>query len=200
MTRGAMRTTTHAEAVERARSMINYMPSVHPMSAKGTEPSLIRYRLSRNNGGKDPHARHPADYSYAFKTPTCDCSGFVAWCLGFDRFQEATFSQFSGWVSTDSMIIEARRKGAWFEEIRFPELGALVVTPGVRRHGRRIRVGHVGMMTGLPAEWDPAEPPWTDLIVTHCSSSNSRLTGGAIRTTGWSSGGGVFLRYLKAAG
>lgn len=185
--------------------MIGFEPPLHPRAPKDAKRSLIKYRLTKFNGGKDPYGEHPSvgSYSYGNRTPTCDCSGFVAWALGFDRFQpKDRFPSYGGWVNTDSMISDAKRSGSFFELLTAPEWGCLVVSPSkykrVDGRRKRVKVGHVGMVVGpLPAEWGDN---WDDLRVVHCSSSNSRR-GGAIQETSGSGfrGRGVFLRYLRAA-
>ena len=96
MPRGIIRPLTIAEAVRRAKSMVGYKPELPANAPKGTRRVNIKYRLSKFNGGKDPYAQHPADWSYGNRTPTCDCAGFVAWCLGYDRYQPGKFEPYDG--------------------------------------------------------------------------------------------------------
>ena len=213
--RGVIAAVTIEEAVERAKSMIWFEPELPEDAGIGAKSQPIRYRLPKFNGGKDPLADHPADWSYGKRSPTCDCIGFIAWSLGFDRYQPVHFDRnkkgkviYGGYINTNSSILAANSlEPSWFEEVCAPELGCLVVYGGTRnkKTGKR-RAGHIGIVVGpLPAEWDPeANECWRALRVVHCSSSNDRITGGAIQETdGWtwrhSRRPSKFLRYLRAA-
>lgn len=184
----------------RARSMIGYTPPPHPHSPPGWPKSPIRYRLAAgHNGGTDPYAPHPASWSFGFRTPTLDCSGFVAWCLGLDRYQPDSAVK---WISTDGMIRDADGEQEYFSPIDRPELGAVVVYGSEWRDGRRIYVGHVGIVVCLPVRgWGPGHRQWSRLRVVHCSSGNDRRMGGAIQQTDASHwrGRGRLLRYLRAS-
>lgn len=198
MTRGARIDVSPARAARRAKSMIAFVPSLPERSPWRSDQAVpIRYRLSRANGGKDPHAPYPADWSFGGRVPTCDCTGFVCWSLGIDRYQPE-FPVYGGWVNTDSAIIASER-GVWFEPIEAPEVGCVAVYGGERYDGRRTRVGHWGVVTGVPAEWAAdLIDCWDALRVTHCSSSRSRKTGAAIHETSgriWARRGRL-LRYV----
>lgn len=169
--------------------MVGFEPPMPPGAPADWRPKPIQYRLLKANGGKDPWAQHPADWSYGKRTPTCDCSGFVAWCLGYPRRLDGR------WYSTDGMLRDARGARRVFEVIETPELGCVAVYGGRWRGAERLRAGHVGIVTGVPAEWSGNN--WSDLEVTHCSSTNARRTGGAIAITDgllWGRKGGVLLR------
>ena len=196
LVRGQIRPTTRREAIERAESMVGYKPEKPEGAPFDAKRQTIKYRLSKYNGGKDPYADHPADWSYGLRTPTSDCAGFVAWALGYDRKQIGTFPKWGGWINTDSMIAEARQFGDWFEEISEPEVGCLLVTPSIYKGGKRTKVGHVGMVVEVPEVWDGDT---RSLTVVHCSSrpkgrSAVKRTNGAFGATR-----GVLLRYKKAA-
>jgi hypothetical protein len=191
MARGLNRPTCSLEAVRRARLMIDHRP--HPPSNVPASLRAIGYKLGA--GGKDPNAPHPATWHEALRRWVCDCSGFTAWALGFDRYQPARFPE--EWINTDSMIADAERGGDWFEILAAPDLGCLVVYDAGRK------VGHVGLVVDpLPAEWDPEHPSWDLVRVVHCSSSNARNHGGAIQETSAALFRGRdarLLRYLHAA-
>jgi cell wall-associated NlpC family hydrolase len=97
----------------------------------------IRYRLGA--GGRDPADESPAD-DYG----ECDCSGFVAWCLGIPRkLRQAEYVAFNGgWLSTDGMV----------HDILGPRVVLAPVTwadalPGdVLVYGNGGRVGHCGIL------------------------------------------------------
>jgi hypothetical protein len=215
--RGAIRPTTAAEAVERARSMIGYCPELPEGAPSDAVGGPIRYRLRKKNGGKDPNAPHPAAWSYGVRVPTADCVGFVAWTLGFDRYQPRDYDResggdviYGGWINTDSMIMGAAAlEPGWFQEIDEPEVGAIVVYGSRYRRGRPRKAGHVGMIVDpLPAEFEIMEPDcWRDLRVVHCSSGNDRRHGAAIQETSGAAWAKALkkgrkpqiLRYVRAA-
>src|SRR5262245_30051452 len=101
------------EASVRARSMMG---------------APIHYRLRNYNGGRDPFATDPATRwtdEHGFRHATCDCAGFAAWCLGFDRYQPEHFPYWGGWINTDSAIWEALHDARWFKAIELAEPGCL---------------------------------------------------------------------------
>lgn len=166
-----------------------------PSALDRARSQLGRLRYVLGAGGRDPESAHPGD-----ATGGCDCSGFVCWALGFDRKQPG-FAGYS-WVSTDSLVAISRRPdNGWFEEIPRPEVGCLVVYPGQHRAGKRVRIGHVGLVSGVPAEWSAGLPnQHKALRVIHCSMGNQRRTGKAVQETdggAWVGKGSVFLRYLR---
>jgi hypothetical protein len=189
--RGAIRPTSIEEATLRAVSMIQHKPA-RPASAETAPPVPIMYRLRGGfNGGSDPYAPHPASWSppdgqgcawSRYGAWTCDCSGFVCWALGLDRFQPQGAVE---WLSTDGMLQDAAGPRERFVEVDGPELGAVVVYGGLWNEGKRVRVGHVGLVTGLPPEWDPeVRDCWARLSVTHCSSSMSKAGAAIAETNG----------------
>jgi hypothetical protein len=146
----------------------------------------IVYRLSDNNGGRDPYASDPATH---WRTKvlrqlvlSCDCAGFVAWALGYDRKQPG----FGGWdwVNCDSMLIEAKQNNeVWFDFVETPMPGDLVVFPSIDadNDGDRDRVGHVGVVVEVLKGWQPGR---FDLLrVVHCSMGNQRKFKRAIMET-----------------
>lgn len=161
-----------------------------PLLRARSQIGKLRYVLGK--GGRDPEARSPGD-----ATAACDCSGFVCWALGFDRHQPG----FAGydWVSTDSLVSAARSGHPWFSEVPVPAPGDLVVYPGLYRGGKRVRIGHVGLVSVVPAEHPgPALYDWIRVI--HCSAGNQRRTGAAVQETSgvaWKGKGSLFLRYLR---
>ena len=134
-------------AIERARSAIG---------------AGCKYDLGR--GGRKPEAKVPWD-----SRKRCDCSGFTAWVLGFDRKTDEPFyvNHNSGWVNTTAMWVDAEEPVGIFRQIVRPRAGALLVYPGKGRSK-----GHVGIITKV-VEGRPVQ-------VVHCASSNYRLHGDAI--------------------
>jgi hypothetical protein len=141
-------------------------------------------------GGRYPQAETPETKNG--KTG-CDCSGFVAWCFGYDRYQE--HFPFGGWINTDAMIFAARRGGEWFDETELPHVGSLVVFPGIdlNKDGARERVGHVGVVSAIEGG---SGSIWERMKVIHCSSGNQKRFGYAVAETN----GGVFANREKFSG
>jgi hypothetical protein len=90
-----------------------------------------------------------------------DCVGFVLWCLGIDRYQPKLFTYYDGWMNTDSIIEDAKTGvgGGLWKLLDRPEPGCLVVFPSLRKGGKMIRMGHVGLVVEVPAEW-PIGKTW----------------------------------------
>jgi hypothetical protein len=205
MARHKIRPTSPDDAMRRARGMVFR----RPVDA-GVLATPLRYALGE--GGADPDAGHPGspDEDHGGRL-AADCAGFVAWALGYDRFQPGdAFPVFGGWINTDSMITEARGPSRWFEVIDRPEPAAVVVYPGVRRNGERVRIGHVGLVTAVPPAWDSTdEASWRGTTVVHCNGSTCRDHGYAVAETGarlWfgadrrgEAKGSLFLRYRRFA-
>jgi hypothetical protein len=137
------------------------------------DPS-IGYHLGA--GGADPWAITPAAAHWKTGIVGLDCSGYVAYAWGMRRKQdESILAAYGGYISCDSIVIDARGPRQIFEPIARPELGALVVYPGVDidGDGDRDRIGHVAMIgPALPAEWNERAPDFELLQVAHCSGSN----------------------------
>lgn len=64
------------------------------------------YRLGR--GGRKPLASSPFDAA-----GEADCSGYAAWAIGLDRYQPGDIG--GDWISTDSIVRDARGPRAMFE-------------------------------------------------------------------------------------
>lgn len=145
---------TRQQVVERARSACG----------KG-----IHYKLGA--GGRDPHRPLPA------ADGLCDCSGFVAWCLGIDRFiPNALLPHLpdgGDWFETTAVYRDARSPFGFVDEVpwRAAQIGDLVVWPD---RGRK--QGHIGIVTMVSTA---GEGP---VLVVHCSVGNDRK-GDAIAET-----------------
>ncbi len=128
-----------------------------------------------------------------------DCVGFVLWCLGIDRYQPELFGFYDGWMNTDSIIMDAkysdtyvqRKKPRLWKLLNRPEVGSLVIFPSLRNSaGKMTRMGHVGIVVEVPAEWPEDLASWSpkerrELLklvkVIDCNASLSRkLSGKAI--------------------
>lgn len=126
---------------------------------------------------------HPLTFS-------CDCSGFVAWCLEVDRHTSHPFykNQNGGWLETSAIYRDSQLAGVgMFDAVTWQDalLGDLLVWPD--RNGKQ---GHVGIVS----ESSPVGPS----RVIHCSAGNWRLMKDAIQETSvglWLNNGGVVARY-----
>jgi cell wall-associated NlpC family hydrolase len=160
-------------------------------AAKASIIAAGRYKLGK--GGRKPSALHPFDSSL------CDCSGFVAWALGFDRYQPHMryYGTAGGWISTRSMEADARAGGPGLLTM-VPEADALpgdVIVFGTKTvlvgKRRKKRIGHCGIVSRV------AGGRVTHVI--HCSSGNDRAVGTAIAETPlasfWRKRGAIFARY-----
>lgn len=126
-----------ARTVARARSMVG----------RGT------YRLGA--GGRHPDAASPLDAA-----GECDCSGFASWCIGRDRKEPQIVG---GWISTDSIVRDATGPRVLFQAVAPIDAapGDLVVYPGRYVDGRRVAIGHVGVVV-------VAADTIADCRVVHC--------------------------------
>lgn len=109
-------------------------------------------------------------------TPSCDCSGFVAWAIGIPRELPPGSDK---WLSTDSYWSGGTPvKDGLFTQINLQEAapGDLLVYPDSGQHQ-----GHIGIITQV----DHNLPTY----VIHCSLGNYNNYHDAIRITG----PGVFL-------
>ena len=201
---GRIRETTRAEAVVRARAMC------------GQLGVSIVYRLADESGGRDPFAADPASHWRTairrVAVASCDCAGFVAWALGYDRYQPGFLHPWE-WINCDSAILDARGPAGWFTEVATPIAGDLVVFPSIDldHDGSRDRVGHIGVIVAVSPRWVPGA--LAELRVAHCSDGNMKRYGRAIaETTGiiWSGAdsfrgrrdprwAATFLRYQRFA-
>lgn len=188
---------THAQAVERARSVAyGKLLPVPPGAKPDAVPSAIKYLLG--HGGKHPSFPHPGEPAFGPRVWAADCSAFAAWCLGLHASNEPGFPHFSGDIATQSVWEAATKRTGWFEFVDRPEPGDLAVYPNTYLLGVRVKVGHVGLVV-QPQQG--AEFGWFASRVIHCSSSASKKLGHAIAETDariWQKRG-RFVRFLKAA-
>lgn len=163
--------------------------STEPASVTRARAFVGRGHFLQGAGGRDPGARGPE--GVCGSRVGCDGPGFVAWCLGYDRYQPG-FAGGRDWVEPDAMILEAESTARWFQPLATPEVGALIVYPSIElvRAGRIDRRGHVGLVAAAPANWPRDDARWTALRVIHCAASLQRRHGHAIGEThavAWSS-------------
>ena len=138
--------------------------------ARSQKGKGIKYRLG---GGK----LKPLGDTCADERNSCDCSGFVDWCLTIDRQVDHPFYvRFNaGWVNTDSIWKDAKSSVGFFTECA-PKAGAIIVYPGNRTSRQRgPKIGHVGIVTQVKTGKVTA--------VIHCSTGNMKIDGQAIHET-----------------
>lgn len=106
-----------------------------------------------------------------------DCWGYAgAWCYKLPRhrpgFNHGPWATVSDDINTDSAIEDGEHKQGLFEVVDRPSLGDLLVYPSIRSQDhKRLRIGHVGIVVGLCAEWDPAAPQYGELQVVQCQAA-----------------------------
>ena len=183
-------------AVERALSVSGVALPPPPGAPAGEKPKPVWYRLGY--GGKDPLRPHPGESSYGNRTWTCDCSGFVAWCLGTPRHNK-DFPHWGGSISTDSIVEASDSKTGWFSRPETPNPGDLVVYPGRYLLGVRVGVGHVGLIVAVDPGFVSLGSTPQSLRVVHCSMGHQKSKGFAIAlddASPWRKRGRV-VRYLR---
>lgn len=144
---------TREELVARARSAVG----------RGTEYVL-------GQGGRDPRLPRPE--------ARLDCSGFAAWVAGVDRYlPNGALPHLPGgeWFECTTLYNDARSPLGFVLEVPWVQAlaGDLLVYPDAKAPSKR--QGHVGVVV----EVGPRGP----LSVVHCSSTNWKRTGDAIRET-----------------
>lgn len=145
---------------------------------KGTEYVL-------GAGGRDPRLPRPE--------ARLDCSGFAAWVAGVDRYlPNGAVPHLPGgeWFECTTLYRDARSPLGFVMEVPWTAAlpGDLLVYPDAGK-----RQGHVGVVV-------EAGPTGATSVV-HCSSTNWRRTGDAIRETGpevFLSAGAVVARLAWA--
>jgi len=155
--------------------------------AVAIEPAI---RYANGHGGRRPDASTPAD-----RAGLLDCSGLVAWCNHYDRYDEDDYY----WRYTDSIEADAKRVGGRrdeFDLLAEPRVGCIVV------YGAGPLVGHTGICVRLPeGRWRGTPAQWSEARFGHCSMSNDArgravaITGGA----GFHRHGAIFAWYKALA-
>lgn len=168
---------TGADILARARSAIGH--ETYYKLAKGG-----RARFWTTGGWRDEKLR-------------CDCSGFVAWCCGTDRYRpDIPFYKRAagGWISTTSMVRDAnspRNATGLFTRVDVPMPGDVVVYGD--KGGTQ---GHCGIVSDVLDH--KRASVWQLISVIHCAPGNYRRTGDAIQETSgafFGPKGAIFARY-----
>jgi hypothetical protein len=78
-----------------------------------------------------------------------DCSGFVAWCLRFERKIDHPFYKKvnGGWFETSGIYADGLASVGFFTEIDKPRPGALLVYPDYKSESGKNHDGHIGIVT-----------------------------------------------------
>lgn len=107
-----------------------------------------------------------------------DCWGF-AWSYCYEEprtvqgFNRGSWSTVSDAINCDSACEEAEHIGKRFQVVLTPRVGDLLVMPSIRdKNNKRIRMGHVWIVVGVPAEWDEAAPQYSLLDTVQCQASS----------------------------
>lgn len=190
MTRGLDLGIDHAETLVRAHRALSI------------GAPLIQYsHLRGQNGGSDPRRPDCASrWERGGKTyATSDCVGFYCWARGIDRYQPVRFAHiFGGWMNTDSIIQDATGPAKCWRVVPRPYPTCAVVFPSTFLGRVRLRMGHIGVVMSVPAEFAPATAEWWKAVrVADCHGP--RLKGPAIGTrdaTIWRRRG-LFVEWVR---
>jgi hypothetical protein len=131
-----------------------------------------RYGLGA--GGMNPGKPSPA------ANGKCDCSGFVAWCLGMSRKTREAFyvEENGGWIETTAVSKDVLASTGIFAPLDKPLPGCAVVYGDYKDSNGRHHEGHMAVVTEVNSRSGIAG---IDKIV-HCSVSNDN-SGDAIQET-----------------
>lgn len=182
---------TAQEAIERAKRI-----------ASGSSKYIL------GAGGRNPQADTP--FTSKNGVSGSDCIGFVLWCLGLDRLQP-DYPFYEGWINTDSMILDVEDQQTRFKEAPKPFPGCAVVYPSIWKDGKMARMGHIGLVVEVPAnfpsDWKHLSLAdrkyWMDRVtVIDCAAAIARkLTGKAVGKRSakiWATDG-MFVAYKHQA-
>jgi cell wall-associated NlpC family hydrolase len=105
----------------------------------------------------------------------CDCSGFVAYCMMFNRKTDHPLyvKVNGGWFDTTAIHRDLQVSQGFFDALDAAKPGAIVVYPDAGGHQ-----GHIGIVV----EANGPGVKGIDRII-HCSSGNFRSNGDAIQIT-----------------
>lgn len=185
-----------------------------------------KYKLGA--GGRNPTKETP--FTVRDGVLGSDCSGFVRWCWQIDRYQPKWFPLYDGWINCDSLMLAGARGAARLGTLKWDESrdafhtlpgayaarpGDAVVFPSIWKAGKRLRVGHEGIIVEVPLE-APTREEWETIYsnkdranylkgikVIDCNASwRRRVSGYAIGETTayalWNKPDAVYVRFLGA--
>lgn len=127
------------------------------------------------------HPASPTPWPSGLPNLGCDCSGFVAWCLGVSRMlsKDHPHYEFGGWFETTAVFRDARSPFGFVNEVLWTlaKPGDILVWGDANGHQ-----GHIGIVSQVGTDGP------THAI--HCSSGNWKRAGDAVQETDV----GVFAR------
>lgn len=108
-----------------------------------------------------------------------DCAGFAicwAWKLrrGRPGFNKGGWATVSDDINSDSFLEDAEHKKELSSVVKVPAVGDLLIYPSYRKSGKRLLIGHVGIIEAVPAEWDEDNPQYELLTVLQACGPNKR--------------------------
>lgn len=184
--------SNRVRAVERARR-IAALPSRYILGTGGRSPSTSTPFTTKNS------------------QTGSDCVGFTCWCLGHDRFQPTSFPHYGGWINTDSLLMDARGNRTWYDVVARPEPGDVVVFPSVHKDGKRVRIGHIGLVVAVPDDFPDDfsftrddRRVWLERVgVIDCAGSvarraRGRAVAGTTAAASWDKPDALFCRLVRA--
>lgn len=161
-------------------------PALTPVDpiARALSPAVLNHGVYRlGKGGRRPLALMPFDADGYL-----DCSGYVSWCLGLDRYQPGRIG--GDWISTDTIVRDVTGPRAMFAPVPAAFAGSrlfvgvrpgdLVVYAGRVVAGVRVAIGHVGVVVEAPHPL--GESAIGECRVAHCAASRNPA-GGAVRVS-----------------
>lgn len=161
ITRGTIRPTTRAAAVQRGLAQLTIV-GLPPNAPAGSLPCAIHYcEEPGHNGGANPLGPHCASPAFGARVWAADCVGLVLDALGIDRLQPGYVGISGEWLHCPSMIDDAEHGQRWFEPVdyKLAESGDVLITRD-----------HTGLIV-RPARGEG------DHLVVDCSPRHGRKTG-----------------------
>jgi hypothetical protein len=149
-----------ATALARARACVGY-PAVYKLGKGGYTPAAAI-----------PFQRFMRLLPFPKSMLGCDCSGFIAWCLGVARDPKGRHdTAWPMWFETTNIVSDAKGKQRRFVPVAFKDavVGDLIVYPDHKDAKGAYREGHIAII---------ADPLARTII--DCSSSVSKAKGFAV--------------------
>lgn len=150
------------------------MPGAPFSAQKAVQIALSQVGHSTYKLGTGDCDDDPDDFS--------DCAGFaINRCYGLRRhrpgFNTGSWATVSDDLNCNSAIEDAEHKRELFTLVHdVPRPGDLLTYPTFTSRGKRF-IGHIGIVTHVPAEWDWDHYEWEDLTVAQCCGPNGRKPG-----------------------
>ncbi len=130
------------------------------------------YKLGK--GGFNPKSEYAYD-----PLKRLDCSGYIAWCLGFSRnITDSFYANYNGdgkkgWFETTAAYKDAITGTGILTKIDEPRVGCIAVYPDYTQNDKK-HEGHIGIITEVSANSKATK-------VIHCSSSAYKKYGDAVQ-------------------